>query len=262
MQDPSRKDSSQLQPGSLTAADSWEQGAPEFADDDDGLSLEELSRSYQSVLQIADASSVGPEHQQIADSQSGTGSDEQRETSAAGQQAECCPPTPRSILEAVLFVGRPDGAFITASEIAGLMRGVKEDEISVLVDELNELYAATNRAVRIAQHGAGYRLQLADELDCVKDRFYGRVREVRLNQTSIDCLALVAYQPGISRQKLDEQLGQSSGSILNQLVRRQLLEIKRESESGKSTQLYFPTSRLLELLGIQSLEDLPQAEDF
>ena len=34
-----------------------------------------------------------------------------------------CPITPRSIVEAVLLVGRPDNAPITASELAALMGG-------------------------------------------------------------------------------------------------------------------------------------------
>lgn len=235
---------------------------PDIADDDDGLSLEELSQSYKTVMQSTTASSDAGQAEPATGELHDEELDEQRSSDETGKLTECCPPTPRSILEAILFVGRPDGALVTAAEIAGLMRGVKEAEISVLVDELNEIYSSTNRAVRIAQHGAGYRLQLAEDLHCVKDRFYGRIREVRLNQASIDCLALVSYQPGISREKLDEQLGQSSGTVLNQLVRRQLLEIRRETESNKSTQRYFPTARLLELLGIQSLDDLPQAEDF
>ncbi len=261
MKNPIRQTIDDSPRGDSTSERHLSENEPDFADDD-GLSLEELSQSYKAVLHGSTASPTSGEAEQ------GTGElhdeewDEQIPSAETAKLAEVCPPTPRSILEAILFVGRPDGAPVTATEIAGLMRGVKQAEISGLVDELNEIYSTTNRAVRIVQHGVGYRLQLAEDLHCVKDRFYGRIREVRLNQASIDCLALVSYQPGISRNKLDEQLGQSSGTVLNQLVRRQLLEIRRESESHKSSQRYFPTARLLELLGIQSLDDLPHAEDF
>ncbi|MCA9134857.1 MAG: SMC-Scp complex subunit ScpB, partial [Planctomycetales bacterium] len=178
--------------------------------------------------------------------------------------SELCPLSPRSILEAILFVGQADSRATTAAEIAGLMRGVEEAEIESLVDELNAIYEQTGRATRIVAAGAGFRLQVADELAFIKERFYGRVREVRLNQAAIDCLALVAYQPGISREKLEEQRGQPSGGVLNQLVRREMLEMRRQpaGKGKKFSQHYYPTDRLLELTGLGSLEDLPQAEDF
>jgi segregation and condensation protein B len=113
----------------------------------------------------------------------------------------------------------------------------------------------------IVPAGAGYRMQLAEDLSGIKDRFYGRVRDIRLNQAAIDCLALVSYQPGISRTKLEEQRGQPSGAILNQLVRRQLLEMRREGPGKQAGPHYYPTERLLQLAGLASLEDLPQAEE-
>ena len=167
-----------------------------------------------------------------------------------------------SILESILFVGRPDNGTISAAEIAGLMRGVREAEVEELVQELNDLYEQTGRAIRISQLGSGYKAELARDLNHVKDQFYGRARDVRLNQAAIDCLALIAYQPGISRDKLEEQRGQPCGSVLNQLVRRELLEIRRVGKGKEATTEYYTTQRLLELAGLDSLEDLPHAEDW
>lgn len=115
--------------------------------------------------------------------------------------------------------------------------------------------------MRIVEASDGYRTVLADEVDFIRDRFYGRVREVALNQSAIDCLALVAYQPGISRNQLEEQRGQPSGGILNQLVRRRLIEIHRKGDGKDSAPHYYPTDRLVALAGLDSLDDLPQVED-
>lgn len=281
------------------------------ADEEEGVTLEELSQSYQRVLADVDSSTALPNGTSAADSSTlpsaqplqssevalegsqfrdlGTDGDlssvaqgvtnQQSAESAPRKDAEqdtegdtdegaehdednaACPLTPQSIVEAILFVGRPDGIPIPAAEIAGLMRGVDASEVATCVEQLNDTYAQTNRATRIVVEGAGYRMQLAENVSFIRDRFYGRVRQVKLNQAAVDCLALIAYQPGISREKLEQQRGQPSGSLLSQMIRRQLIEMRRVTEAQKSVQRYYPTNRLLDLTGIESLDDLPQTED-
>lgn len=233
--------------------------------DDDGVSLEELSQSYQRV-QVSQVNSLADNLDSRSLGSCGVpdASDAQvpfDPLEESQSDTEHCPLTPLSIVEAVLFLGRPDGGAITAAEIAALMRGVAEAEVDGHVAQLNSIYQETGRAHRIVAHGNGYRVQLADDLQFIRDRFYGRIRPVKLNQASIDCLALISYQPGITRETLEEQRGQPSGSVLSQLVRRQLIEIHREHDGKKLVGRYYPTERLLELAGIQSLDDLPQTED-
>ncbi|MEO8268078.1 MAG: SMC-Scp complex subunit ScpB [Aureliella sp.] len=258
--------------------------------DEEGVSLEELSQSYQRAVgeaKVGRLSSEAPsnlsETEGLDDLAAAVSSVDElqgiepldRDEAAQGDQTEC-PLTPQSILEAILFVGRSDSSPISAAEIAVLMRGVQESEVLEAIDQLNEIYVETNRATRIVASGTGYRLQLADDLSSIRNRFYGRVRQVKLNQAAIDCLALISYQPGISREELEKQRGQASGSLLSQLIRRQLVEMSREipekatreSELAgkkpadkKTVQRYYPTQRLLDLAGIESLDDLPQTED-
>ena len=106
-------------------------------------------------------------------------------------------------------------------------------------------------------------MQLRAELADVRDRIYGKIKESRLNQAAIDCLALVAYQPGISKEQLDAQWNRSSASVLGMLIRRNLVELRRDPDAPKATNArYYPAERLLNLLGIASLDELPQVEDF
>lgn len=229
--------------------------------EEEGFSLEELSQTY---AKLQPANSGTTEEFSVT---AGDGSAEELDLFPANDELEPesdehCPVTPRSIIEAVLMVGRPDSKPITAAEIAGLMRGVDESEVASTIADINQIYATSGRAFWIAEVGNGYRLQLFDDLQFISDRFYGRVREVRLNQTAIDCLALVLYQPGITRDTIDEQRGQPSSGMLNQLVRRQLLEMRREGANGHLTPHYYPTDRLLQLSGLASLEDLPQVEEW
>ena len=105
-------------------------------------------------------------------------------------------------------------------------------------------------------------MQLADDLEYLRERFLGPARAVKLNQAAIDCLALVSYQPGISRELLEQQLGKPCGAVVNQLVRRQLLEMRRQRVEKRWMAHYYPASRLLELAGLESLDDLPTAEEW
>jgi segregation and condensation protein B len=225
-----------------------------FDAEEEGVSLEELSQSYARLMVHPNADA-----ESHADADMDPLNDKSEEDDPPGD--DHCPVSPQSIIEAVLLVGRPDNEPITASDMARLMRGVDEAEVEHLITEINRQYEDTGRAFRIVASGAGYRLQLADDLEFLTDMFYGRVKPIRLNQAAIDILALVVYQPGISREKLDEQRGQGSGGLLNQLVRRQLLEMRREGENNR-VPCYYPTERLTQLAGLESLEDLPLAEDW
>lgn len=225
-----------------------------------GISLEELGQTYAQLLGSGKLPYQQPEETVNSDDDQAPASfDPVAEELVEDDQ---CPITPLSILEAVLFVGRPDSQPIDADVIAGMMRGVRSAEIEQMVNELNEIYSSEGHVLRIVASGGGFRMQLAPEFAGVSDRFYGSVREIKLTQAAIDCLAIIAYRPGITREELEQQRGQPSGSILNQMVRRQLVEIRREGGKKNRTRRYYPTDRLLSLAGVDSLDELPLAEDF
>lgn len=238
---------------------------------DEGFSLEELSRSYATALghTALGHTALGQDEANSPEGDASGPGDSEDEIELFDSPEEPvddvdanCAITPLSIVEAILFVGKPDSQPVSADEIAALMRGVRKEEIAGLVDELNLIYEQTGRAIRIAESAQGFAATLAEDMEPVRNRFYGEVREVSLNQVALDCLALIAYQPGVSREQLEQQRGQPSGGVLNQLVRRQLIEMRREETGAKPTQHYYPTHKLAELAGLDSLEDLPQVEEF
>lgn len=170
-----------------------------------------------------------------------------------------CQLCPRSILEAMLFVGNQQNEPLTSARAAELMRGVTPEEIPDLVDELNQRYAARGAPYQIASEGVGYRLVLRRPFHEVRDKFYGRVREARLSQAAVDVLAIVAYRQPITSEEVNKIRGRPSNGVLSQLVRRQLLRIERPGHRQPPS--YHTTDRFLELFGLETIEDLPQAED-
>ena len=237
----------------------------------EGFSLEELGTAYAVAIEQASGEAKtlkasGQELAQTADT-AGDSSNEihQEEMLDAPDVTETdgVPVTVESILEAMLFLGSTNNRPLGIDKLLELFRGVTAEELEGAVDTLNALYSQCNRAMAIVRVSGGFQLQLAPELHLVRDRFYGKVKETLLTQAAIDCLSLVAYQPGVTRESIEKQWNQPAASMLSTLVRKGLLRIeKRPSENRVGDEShYFTTDRFLEVIGLESLEDLPLSED-
>ena len=102
---------------------------------------------------------------------------------------------------------------------------------------------------------------LRSEFEPVRANFYGKVRETRLSQQAIDTLAVVAYRQPITAEEIQSIRQQPCTAVLDQLVRRKLLQISREMQDNKRIFHYHTTPRFLELCRIQSLDDIPKADE-
>ena len=198
-----------------------------------------------------------------------------------------CPISPKSIFEAILFVGHPENEPIAGRAISKLLRGVEEEELPALAAELNDDFLANQMPYEIVSDSTadestgsetdeqesahdsatkqigGYRLQLREEFDHLRENFYGQVREAQLSQLAIDVLAVVAYNQPIDRPEIDRLLDTplDTGRVINQLVRRGLLDRQTNSDAGKSRSREFVTTdRFLQLFQLQDLQDLPQSD--
>lgn len=233
--------------------------------DDSGLSLEELGQSLAEMMQQgADPYDAAPEPEAMSDLPRAVARPETIDATtgqtSTGGSDDACEVSPRTILEAMLFVGHPHNEPLTAQRVASLMRGVRADEIDELVRELNEEYAADGAPYSIAAVGAGYLLTLRPEFAGIQEKFTGKVREAKLSQAAIDILAVVAYQQPVTKADIEKCRGQASGSMLSQLVRRDLLRIERPDKKPREPK-YFTTERFLTLFGLESLEDLPRSQE-
>ncbi len=239
--------------------------------DDHGLSLEDLSSAYADLLgrghdpyqSIVEGQSLPLANTQAEEDQAVLDQvllDQAAEAEETTDADDACEISPRTIVEAVLFVGHPQNEPMTAAHMASLMRGVRPEEVEELIRELNEAYHAEGCPYWIASAGAGYRMTLRDEFASWRNKFYGRVREARLSQPAVDVLALVAYNQPLSREEIDAIRDKDSGALLAQLVRRGLLRIERRDDAPQ-VKHYRTTDRFLELFGLGNLSDLPRTQD-
>jgi segregation and condensation protein B len=170
-----------------------------------------------------------------------------------------CEISPRSVVEAKLFVGRPDNQAFSARELAAAMRGVSPTEIDGVVNELNALYAADATPYHIERGNAGYRLVLREEFERMRDKLYGRVREAKLSPAAVEVLSIVAYNQPVTVEQINQLRGAASGAVLSTLVRRKLVRLERAGHAEPPT--YWTTDRFLRLFGLESLEALPRSEE-
>lgn len=173
------------------------------------------------------------------------------------------PVSPESILEAMLFVGNPSNTPIAPEILSNLMRGVSVDEISGLVDELNEKYEKAGAPWEIVwfEEEGGYFMRLRESFAPLRENFYGKIRQAKLSQGAIDVLAIVAYEQPVSLDEINQTRGASSANILANLVKRQLLRTQKMRQGTKFVTVYYTTDRFLKLFELESISDLPQSED-
>ncbi|MGL4595247.1 MAG: SMC-Scp complex subunit ScpB [Thermoguttaceae bacterium] len=168
---------------------------------------------------------------------------------------------PKTILEAMLFVGDQSNRPLLQTQVAEKMRNVTAKEIDEWADELNKHYDEVGAPYFITKSDAGMRLVLRHEFESVFAKFQGKTRETTLSQSVIDTLAMIAYKQPITLDDLQRIRKQPCGAILSQLVRRGLLVTEWEIRDNKRVAIYKTTERFLTLFHLDSISDLPMVEE-
>lgn len=169
--------------------------------------------------------------------------------------------SPRSVIEGALFVG--GDVSLTARRLASLISKDTDARVAVrLIDQLNEDYTAENRPYEIQLHEGGFRLALRESFADVQAKVFGLgPREVRLSPDALETLAFVAYNQPVTKEDL-EQISQSRPqTVLRQLIRLTLVEVERTGKR-RTDVVYKTGQRFLKLFGLDSIDDLPQADIF
>ncbi len=227
-----------------------------------GLSLDQLNAAFAEMLDAGDDPyEPGAEDDDGASTSADPLAAEVATLTAENEQPDDdpCEINPKSILEAMLFVGGRSGEPLSSERVAGFMRGVRTVEIDDLVRELNDFYTAANCPYTIRSEGAGYRLVLREEHSPVRRQFLGKVRQTQLSLAAIEVLAIVAYNEPITADKIGALRASPPGHLLTNLVGKQLLRMERVP--GQRSANYHTTPKFLELFGLKSLADLPRGEN-
>lgn len=224
---------------------------------DGGLSIDRLARAFASMMGVADPyAPPSPPGSGAAIAEVDPSPDLDEAPNAAAMEAPCRV-SPETILEALLFVGLPGGVALDSRRVAGLMRGVRPQEIDDLAVDLGRRYRADRCPYEVVSQGQGWVMRLRSEYAAFGRVVETRTRQVRLDAESLEVLALVAWNQPVPRDRLVDLGCDASPSVLRGLVRRGLLALEPGPDG---TPRYGTTRKFLDVFRLARLDDLPPPE--
>ena len=230
-----------------------------------GLSIDRLAQAFAAMMGEQDpyeAATKGT--QEVVEIDTSPDLDETSEA-ADTPQTPTCRVNPQSILEALLFVGLPEGQPLSSERVANLMRGVRSSEIDEFARDLAHHYEINGCPYEVVSEGTGWILRLRKEFRQYGAVLEAKTRRVRLDAGALDALAVVAWNQPVARDDLTRLGCDATPAVMRQLVRRGLLELVKLSRDQIDVQEEIPcyrtTPRFLEVFQLRSLSDLPDPHE-
>ncbi len=160
----------------------------------------------------------------------------------------------KSIIEAILFAaGRP----VNKNELI-LALELPEEDIENIVNNMQEEYKNENRGIEIIKIENSYQL-------CTKKELYEYIYPVldkrtkpNLSNAALETLAIVAYNPKITRAEIEAIRGVSADACVYKLLEYGLIEEAGKIDLPGKPMSYKTTNDFLRMFGYASLEDLPE----
>ena len=164
----------------------------------------------------------------------------------------------KSCIEAILFISETP---VKAKNIAASI-GVTEKKTFDLISKLKKEYEDKNGGFLIRQIAGGYRFYSNPLFSDVLKEFVKSNISTFISQAALETLAIICYRQPVTRTQVAEIRGVRTDSVFLTLVDRGLIkEAGRLKEPG-NPKIYRTTEKFLELLGIDSLEQMPPLRDF
>lgn len=161
-------------------------------------------------------------------------------------------------LEAILFAAGYPVKYTKLSEVLGL----SPEDIKRFLEHMAPSFNSPD-------HHRGIQLLLLPETAqlCTKERFAPYIREAlgvrrggNLSASSMEVLAIVAYNQRVTRTFIDNVRGVDSSYAVNSLLDKGLIEAVGRLEAVGRPMLYATTDKFLRVFGINSLDELPETE--
>ena len=163
-----------------------------------------------------------------------------------------------SAIEAILYAAGYPVKYSKLSEVLGL--DVKD--VKAMVEHMATQY---NKEDSIR----GINLLIFEETCqfCTKEQYAPYIREAlgikrggNLSASSLEVLAVVAYNQPVTRAYVDTVRGVDSSYAMNSLIDKGLIESSGRLDAPGRPMIYSTTEKFLRVFGINSLEDLPKTE--
>jgi segregation and condensation protein B len=139
-------------------------------------------------------------------------------------------------------------SLVTATQIREAMQAIAED------------FRARDDALLLIEGPTGFRLVTHPRFG----RWIRILRDepppVKLTQSAIETLAIVAYRQPVTRTEIETVRGVSAEAGINKLLERELIYIVGRADLPGRPLQYGTTDRFLEFVGVKSLVELPSSD--
>lgn len=161
-------------------------------------------------------------------------------------------------IEAILFAA---GYPVSYEKLAAVL-GLGKKDVTLLLQSMEPEYNSENSL-------RGLRLLLLPETCqlCTKEKYLPYIREAldirrggNLSASSLEVLAVVAYNQPVTRAFVDQVRGVDSSYAVSSLTDKGLIESCGRLDAPGRPMLYATTDKFLRVFGFNSLDDLPITE--
>ena len=160
----------------------------------------------------------------------------------------------KGVIEAILFAA---GREVNINELMSALE-LSSEEIIELLQELKLDYEKENRGLDIVKINESYQI-------CTKKEYYEYIYPIfdkrakpNLSNAALETLAIIAYNPRITRAEIESIRGVNSDGTLYKLLDYNLIEDAGKLDAPGRPVTYKVTSEFLRMFGIESLKELPE----
>ena len=160
----------------------------------------------------------------------------------------------KSIIESILFsVGRP----VQINELMMTLELPKEDIINIIENMKNE-FNEQERGIEIIKVNEAYQLTTKKENYDYIYSIVDKRSKPNLSQAALETLAIIAYNPRITRAEIESIRGVNSDGTIYRLLEHNIIEDAGKSDAPGRPTTYRTTDEFLKLFGFSSLDELPE----
>ncbi|EMB55416.1 SMC-Scp complex subunit ScpB [Streptococcus mutans] len=165
--------------------------------------------------------------------------------------------TPLSKIEALLFVAGEDG--LSLRQLATLL----DIPVTALLQQLEKMAQKyerdDNSALSLLESSKTYKLVTKKDYADLLRQYSKTPINQSLSRASLEVLSIIAYKQPITRIEVDNIRGVNSSSAISKLQAFDLIQEVGKKEVLGRPNLYVTSDYFLDYMGINSLEELPDA---
>lgn len=159
----------------------------------------------------------------------------------------------KAVIEAILFAA---GRVVTTKELMIALE-INEEDIIAILQSLIEERKEQNSGMEILRVNDGYQMASKPEYHEAIYSILDKRNKPNLSGAALETLAIVAYNPKVTRAEIESIRGVNSDATIYKLLEYELIqEAGRLDAPGRPT-TYQTSEAFLKMFGYTSLEDLP-----